>query len=177
MPALLICPSYRQSPLQPVPSFHHLALSDQRLRLAFIHHERKACIGIIAAYLYGSLEKRKRFSISLRLIEAVTEHFQHSNLAAHIATRHRRKESIADHRGRVTTVAFKKGDDPEFPFCSRFPLCLSERVGNVSSFRPGSLRGSWIDLQVRVSLCGKAPKPEFLVTLHNRKPQLLPKPL
>src|SRR5579859_64124 len=122
MPPFLICSCHFQSPLQLFPGFSHLALCGERLRLTFIRHERKPCVGIRAACLDGSLEKRQSLSISLRFIEAVAKHLKKSNLASNVAARLGRQICVTDHYRGASAIPFQKGYESEFSFCLRFPL-------------------------------------------------------
>src|SRR5229473_7692241 len=166
MPPLLICSRDFQSLLQLFLGFRHFALRGERLRLTFIRHERKPCIGIRAACLDGSLEKRQSLSISLRFIEAVAKHLKKSNLSTHIAAGLGGQKCVANHYRGASAIPFQKSDESEFSFCSRFPLRFPQSLGDPLRFGPGSLRRNWIDFQVRVSLCRKAPKSKRWVALH-----------
>src|SRR5216684_25910 len=121
MPPLLICSRDFQSSLQFFLGIRHFALRGERLRLTFIRHERKPCIGIRAACLDGSLEKRQSLSISLRFIEAVAKHLKKSNLASNVAARLGRQICVTDHYRGASSIPFEKGYESEFSFCPRFP--------------------------------------------------------
>src|SRR5260370_41478285 len=122
MPPFLICSCHFQSPLQLFPGFSHLALCGERLRLTFIRHERKPCIGIRAACLDGSLEKRQGLSISLRFIETVAKHLKKSNLSTHIAPGLRGEKCIANHYRGTSAIPFQTSHESEVYFCPRSPL-------------------------------------------------------
>src|SRR6185437_15164252 len=163
----------RQYLIKRIPCFSEFVLPDEGLRPTFERHIRESRIRRVRSNFNCTVEERKGLCISLNCIEAISEHFERSNLTARVPTRHRGKKRVTNQLCSVPTFALQECNDAEFGVCTCLPLGFSQTLRNLAGLGPIPFRSRRTDFYICVALLGETPKSQLGIAFYNGVIELL----
>src|SRR5437764_11678183 len=110
--------------------------------------------------------------MTIHFLKAPAQQFQKSDLPANVAGCHSRKQRSTHQPSCSSRISLQEGNQSEFTVCTSHPLVLPQALCDFFCFQPVLLRGAVIKLDVRVTFCDQAPKPQFLIVLQQRTLEL-----